>query len=374
MAAEAVWAAKPPRPRQGLFGFGAGEIAFGDFVKMGAAYWVLVFILNSTRIVADGSVDRLVDYLGRGILSVVGLVLSFAFPPVLARMRGASATLQLIVVVLVAMLLAVAHTLAGHFVWWEVLRPSRFEDAMWLPLFFNTGVYFWVIFIGAGAMMATVYYAGLLRERDRSLLLARAAAQEAELRMLRYQINPHFLFNTLNALAALVAQGESEAADRVIIRLSNFYRNALSLDPKHKIPLRDELRVQEEYLAIEKVRFEDRIRMQIDIPDTVLNALVPSLILQPMVENAVKFGVARSIAPVTIKISARAGEGALILRIENDGPSDAGDAHLSGENVGLRNIEQRLRSFYGDAARLRAGPMPEGGYAAELTLPWERDL
>ena len=138
----------------------------------------------------------------------------------------------------------------------------------------------------------------------------RRAAKAAELRSLRYQINPHFLFNTLNSLSALVMTGKAEAAEQMIQTLSTFYRRSLADDPTGDHPLAEEIRLQQVYLEIEAVRFPERLRVRIDVPAHLESVLVPGMILQPLVENAVKYAVAPTARPVTITISARAEAGA----------------------------------------------------------------
>jgi signal transduction histidine kinase len=226
------------------------------------------------------------------------------------------------------------------------------------------------------ATWATLYL--LLEHGLRMRLLERrtaalaAAAQAAELRALRYQVNPHFLFNTFNALSALVMRGRHEDAERMIGNLSDFFRTSLSGDPTADVPLSEEIHLQQLYLEIETVRFPDRLAIDIDLPDTLRSARVPGMILQPLVENAVKHGVARSRARVTLRIEARAQGDQLRLAVQDDGDGTH-EAIRAGTSLGLRNVRERLAARYGERAGMRAGPLPEGGYAVELLLPLERD-
>ena len=128
---------------------------------------------------------------------------------------------------------------------------------------------------------------------QRAAVFAREA-QEAQLRALRYQINPHFLFNTLNSLSSLVLTKRTETAEQMLMNLSTFFRATLSADPTADVPLEEEIKLQRLYLDIEQIRFPDRLTVEIDVPDELLDARVPVLILQPVIENAVKYGVARS--------------------------------------------------------------------------------
>ena len=196
----------------------------------------------------------------------------------------------------------------------------------------------------------------------------RAEAQSAELRALRYQLNPHFLFNTLNSLSALVLRGTSDEAERMIETLSAFLRTTLTGDPSEDTTLAEEMRVQRLYLDIEQVRFPDRLLVHVDIPPAIESARIPGLLLQPLVENALKYGVAPTIRPVTISVRARSEGGSLHIEIQDDGGAVHADA---GHGVGLRNVAARLRARYGTAAHCSYGPRPEGGFRVELSLPLE---
>jgi len=202
---------------------------------------------------------------------------------------------------------------------------------------------------------------------ERHAATLRAAAQSAELRALRYQINPHFLFNTLNSLSALVMSARRDAAERMIGNLSAFFRMSLVGDPTADIALSEELFLQRLYLEIEGVRFPDRLTAAFDIPQAVCDLPVPGMILQPLVENAVKHGAARSRDPVAIRIAAFAREGLLHLSVENDGASAAAEAQ-PGSGIGLQNVRDRLAARYGAKAQLRTRRSGDT-YRAEIVLP-----
>ena len=205
----------------------------------------------------------------------------------------------------------------------------------------------------------------------------RRAAAAAELRSLRYQVNPHFLFNTLNSLSALVLTGRHDDAERMIQTLSNFYRRTLTGDPTSDLSLADEVDLQKLYLAIEAVRFPDRLRTRFEIDPSLEKARVPGMILQPLVENSVKYAVAASQQPVTIAIVVRrtrlAGIDYLELSVSDDGPGIAGAGDKPGFGIGLGNVRDRLRARYGKDARVQFGQQDDGGFATVLTLPLESD-
>jgi len=200
----------------------------------------------------------------------------------------------------------------------------------------------------------------------------RRAAEAAELRSLRYQVNPHFLFNTLNSLSALVMTGKQDDAEEMLQTLSTFYRRTLSGDPTTDMRLEDEIELQKLYFAIEAVRFPNRLLTRIDLDDAVANAMVPGMILQPLVENSVKYAVSATREPVTIAIEARreaslAGDD-LVITVRDDGPG-ASLTKTEGFGIGLSNVRDRLRARYGDAASMTCGKRPEGGFATVLRLP-----
>jgi signal transduction histidine kinase len=199
----------------------------------------------------------------------------------------------------------------------------------------------------------------------------RRAAKAAELRSLRYQVNPHFLFNTLNSLSALVMVGRAEQAEKMIQSISRFYRHSLAGDPTTDMPLEDEIALQRHYLEIEAVRFPERLRCEFDVPDDLMSACVPGMILQPLVENSIKYGVSTTIRPVTIRISAREAGGFLIVTVADDGP---GEGLASGSTgIGLENVKSRMIARFGEEAKVESGPLPAGGYATVLTMPLVRN-
>lgn len=218
---------------------------------------------------------------------------------------------------------------------------------------------------------ASLYFAMLAgaqaRAAERREERFRGAAKAAELRSLRYQVNPHFLFNTLNSLSALVMTGKAERAETMIQTISSFYRHSLADDPTGDVALADEFELQRQYLAIEAVRFPDRLRVTFDFPRELADARVPGMILQPLVENSVKYAVAPHKAPVTIRIAAREDYGRLAITVEDDGPG-ASQACEQGFGIGLANVRDRLQARFGNEAKVTSGPV-EGGYLTEIRIP-----
>ncbi len=216
------------------------------------------------------------------------------------------------------------------------------------------------------------------RLAESRLALAETAAHAAQVRALRYQVNPHFLFNTLNSLSSLVMSGRADRAEEMLMALSTFFRTSLSIDPSADVSLSEEIALQRLYLDIEKVRFPNRLHVTIDIPDDLAEARVPALILQPIVENAIKYGVSTTTSRVEVTITAHRLDGGRIqLDIANrvasggKGKQRTSPTH-EGTGLGLTNVCQRLAAHFGNRADCRFGPVP-GGYMVSLALPVNDD-
>jgi two-component system, LytTR family, sensor kinase len=211
---------------------------------------------------------------------------------------------------------------------------------------------------------------------QRRLADAESAAQAAQVRALRYQVNPHFLFNTLNSLSSLVMTGRTDRAETMLLALSTFFRSSLSFEPGVDVTLAEEIELQRLYLDIEKARFPDRLHVEIDVPQELELARLPALLLQPIVENAIKYGVSKSRKAVLVRIEARhLGDGRMLLevgnRLKNGGQDELPAATHEGTGLGLANVRQRLDARFGNRASCRFGPMAGGGYKVSITMPAE---
>lgn len=250
------------------------------------------------------------------------------------------------------------------------LQKKFAEGALWRQLTdIAIGRYF--LLLAWAAFYFAMVTAEQARASERREGEYRRAAKAAELRSLRYQVNPHFLFNTLNSLSALVMTGKSQAAETMIQTLSAFYRRSLAEDPTGESPLDQEVALQRAYLEIETVRFPDRLISRIDLSQSLEDAVVPGMILQPLVENAVKYAVAPTSRPVTVTIAAHEEYGRLVIEVSDDGPG-ARKASKAGFGIGLANVRDRLEARYGNEASLTAGPAPGGGWRTVLRLPLVR--
>lgn len=248
----------------------------------------------------------------------------------------------------------------------EIIKKKVADEGLWRQLTdVALGRYF--LLIAWAALYLALGNAEQARAAEWREGEYRRAAKNAELRSLRYQVNPHFLFNTLNSLSALVMTGRAEQAERMIQTISSFYRHSLAADPTSDVPLIDEIALQRHYLDIEAVRFPDRLRTEFIIPQALEFACVPGMILQPLVENSIRYAVSATSRPVTIRITARQAEGLLVITVADDGPGS--EDHPGGTGIGLANVRSRLAARFGDSARVDSGPLPAGGYATVLTLP-----
>ncbi len=219
------------------------------------------------------------------------------------------------------------------------------------------------------SLYLAIGYAREVREAERVTSRFAQAAQNAELRSLRYQVNPHFLFNTLNSLSSLVIKGQNDRAEAMIQNLASFYRTSLSSDPLEDVTLSEEVELQRRYLEIEAIRYPRRLQTQFDIPSALSDMIVPALILQPLIENAIKHGVSHSDNPVMISISAKQTESHIEIAVADDALAHDGTNNGASNGIGLSNVRDRLEARYGDAARLTATAGPDSGFVATLYLP-----
>lgn len=243
--------------------------------------------------------------------------------------------------------------LAAAYSWPDLVRGL---DGCWLAL---------IAFCAVHAV--AVYYLSLQRTRL-DLAQALAHARDAELRALRLQVNPHFLFNTLNAISALVSAGADREATRMISRVADFLRATLMHDGRHEHALAEELALIEAYLDIEQARLGDRLRVTMTAGPDVLDAAVPYLLLQPLVENAIRHGIAPLATAGRLEIRVEHSGTHLAVELLNDGRRPASDG-ASGAGIGLANVAERLRHLYGGEHQFDAGWRDERSFHVRLTLP-----
>ena len=335
----------------------------GGWIAFGAAMFTWGLEFMSPR-------DALVN---KSLLVVTGLTLTLGFRMLFRELRKNSRS----TITTIAALLAVSFT--GAPVWREV-HTILFQayDKLWT----NGGISVRFVRIPFGTFLydgfvllawALLYFAindwmELEKQRDRAAR-AEAMAHAARLRALQAQLEPHFLFNTLNAISTLVVEGQNADASRMIARLSDFLRLTLEATDTPEIPVVEEFEFVRRYLDIEQVRFGSRLRVTIDAQPEALSGMVPALVLQPLVENAVKHGVLACERGGAVSVTAEQNEGLLRLCVTDDGPG-LPEIGVAVRGVGLSNTSARLRELYGDAAQLSLDPASKGGLAVTIEMPF----
>jgi signal transduction histidine kinase len=228
---------------------------------------------------------------------------------------------------------------------------------------------YWAIL---GGSFALDYYRKF-RERELRASRLEARLAEAHLHALKMQLHPHFLFNTLNAISTLILKHDHDAAVRMLTRLSDFLRTTLDEPGRQVVPLDQELAFTEQYLAIEQCRFQDRLQVVVDVEPDVLSAQVPSLILQPLVENAIRHGIAPQEAGGRLVVRVQRCDKRLRLSVQDDGPGLPEGGTRREHGIGLANTQARLEQLYGDDHHVTMEPGPEGGLCVTLDVPFRTE-
>jgi two-component system, LytTR family, sensor kinase len=251
--------------------------------------------------------------------------------------------------------------------WHRNSRP-RFVDT-WSDLLVEQ----LVTFVIAYALILAVTYVVDSRENMARQMTETARLNEelsrAQLAALRGQMDPHFMFNTLNSIASLVCDQRGDAAVGMIVGLSEFLRRASEDSHRTQVTLREEVEYLQRYIDIQKIRFGDRLRVSIDIPDELLATQVPNLLLQPLVENAIKHGVSKRLSGGDVRVAGMSRHGELRLTVYNNGPWVQEDLAVASHRVGLANLRTRLRILHGERSELLLQPAQEGGVEVIVTLP-----
>lgn len=226
-----------------------------------------------------------------------------------------------------------------------------------------TGYFAYIFLSGFGL---TLLYVARYHARREQAVALQAQLAEARLQALKMQLHPHFLFNTLNAIVTLVRKQDTQTASQMLTRLGDLLRRALDEADTHEVPLRQEVAFTERYLALEKLRLQDRLDVHIEISPAVQDALIPNLLLQPLVENAIQHGVSQKATGGSIRVSAYATDGELHFTIRDSGPgfADGWQPH-----IGLANTQARLQQQYGDHAHLKTSNHPDGGAVVDVRMP-----
>jgi hypothetical protein len=356
-----------------------------------AGFWAFYFAVSTARVLMWGK-DGQLQMLGpRLVVSLVSMAATAVVYLVLRRAKASLAS---------SILVAMTISIPGAFVYgttnwymFDRVLPSlksaaatpahrssvtvgtHADDDMPEPPLVDiadTAVNGYFFFVTWCALYFALSYAAQLGALERRSAHLKAAAQAAELRALRYQINPHFLFNTMNSLSSLVMTGRSAEAERMIVGLSTFFRASLTDDPTEDVMLAEEIALQRLYLEIEMARFGDRLRLEIDLPAALETACVPGLILQPLIENVVKHAVSRTRDTVVLRIEAREAGGKLVLMVKDDGHAAQPLEDEAPGGVGLANVRDRIAARFGPDGSVAWG-RADDGFSVTLIVPLLRD-
>ncbi len=341
----------------------------------------LFWLLQISGWVAYGLVNFLTGF-------VHGKYAAYAYPTMIYAIVGFIVTLgmryvfkwlwnrSLVLVIIVALLLTALA--ASVFSLVQVVAFVEFYPTEWRPQslweYFADAPFSAYIFISWTGLYFGINYYLMLQEQTEKALKATALAHQAQLKMLRYQLNPHFLFNTLNAISTLVLEKDTDGANDMLTRLSSFLRYSLVNQPTQKVSLDQELEALNLYLDIEKARFEERLKLKFDVEERARDALLPSLLMQPIIENAIKYAIAPSENGGTIALSAHLIGNQLCLVIEDDGPGialDVAETSKKSSGVGLTNTKERLRQLYGDMHTLKVQNIEPHGLRVTVCMPCE---
>lgn len=386
------------------------------------ALWLCYFLLTTARSYIAGFETQIEMLWRRGLVTLIGICLTVALWAMLRLFDNRALWAKIVAALVIALPLSIPIAQFNQWIFADMQRkvdenygkewgisvrrdeagnllidipPERFRDLTGLDVSRGTGAqgtptssmmiapaptpldqWRQIVDIALGRYFlllawASLYFAMLAgaqaRAAERREERFRSAAKAAELRSLRYQVNPHFLFNTLNSLSSLVLTGKADRAETMIQSIASFYRHSLADDPTGDVALADEFELQRQYLAIEAVRFPHRLEAVFDLPGDLAEARVPGMILQPLVENSVRYAVAPHKQPVTIRVAAREDYGRLAITVEDDGPGGAGSGG-AGFGIGLANVRDRLHARFGKDAVITSGPV-EGGYLTEIRIP-----
>lgn len=322
--------------------------------------------------VTPGSLITVAILLGFGFLICIGLYEWLRPWSRQGTRRYISAAVGAVIVG--ALVLGLIDSLGGLLLAELGLTPHRAASYVAIRAMSNTVFVFWMFAIFVAATML-IEFAGQLQQREQQLVMAegrtaqaKAAETAARLAALRYQLNPHFLFNTLNAISSAVVTQRTAEAETMLTRLAAFLRVTLETSPKAIVSLEDELGTVEAYLEIEAERFRDRLTTRIDCPVSLRDAQTPGFILQPLVENAIKHGLSRSTGPVTVRVAAKRIGETLALEVSDDAEPLADAPAAPSGGIGLTAIRERLEVLYGPAAQLTTEAL-QPGYRVTITLP-----
>ncbi len=334
-----------------------------------AALWLFALLLETGVSLREGVEHMWQALPPRAGLFSEGAAACLVIAAVLGRISAMSLPRQLLLCGGLLLVADIQTGLIDYALLLNLERPPVHPDQALLFAIADTAFVLFIYLAWAGAYFFATLSRQLYAQKIHSANAA-ATALQAQNSMLRYQINPHFLFNTLNAVATLIMDRKNDLAEQVVLSVSGFVRFSLEHGLQDKVTLQQEIEAQDLYLSIERVRFGERFVFAAEIPERLAGALVPSLILQPLVENAVKYAVAPTTALVRVAIVATETMGRLQISVEDTGlglpPTGA-----VGLGVGLTNVRARLAALYGASGELHCEQLRPHGFRVRLTMPLE---
>lgn len=332
-------------------GWGGFAIVYyiGSFLHEMRSIWLFVIILNAYS----------------------GWLLTIPLRYIYRWARKKSIWTVMLTVTISVLATALAWAVVKNVNYWEIYKHGYRPDE-WIMYFTNTINSLIMVACWSGLYFGIKNFQMLQKEKQNALKSS-TMAHQAHLKMLRYQLNPHFLFNTLNAISTLILIKENKTAEAMVSRLSDFLRYSLDKDPIKKVPLQQEIQAIELYLEIEKVRFDERLSVEWDIHPSVQSALVPSLILQPIIENAIKYAISKMEQGGKITIVAKNFGRDLLLEVSDNGPgAEIENGQLRRCNgVGLPNIQERLNSLYTNDYSFVISHNKPNGVKVSIRIPFE---
>ena len=344
--------------------------SFGTFWTLVGLAFASQFYLSSTLLGRSISWGQAISYsLGDwyvyALLSVPVLLLARRFPPEGGN-PWRTAGIHLGAALVFSLVYVVLRSLVGQLHGLIIDEPVTFSEEFH-PLLVRTFPFNLLIYGVIISVSHAIDYYRKYHERTVHTLELEKHLADARLQALLRQLKPHFLFNTLNGIASLM-HSDVHAADRMLVRLADLLRLTMSHPGQPLTRLQDELTFIEKYLEIERIRFRDRLTVAIDVDPAALEAQVPSLILQPLVENAIRHGIEPHARPGRIELTARREPGTIMLMVRDNGAGEPAGG-FTREGIGLGNTRARLRELYGEKYRFELANHPEGGLVVRLTLP-----
>ncbi|MDQ2877876.1 MAG: histidine kinase [Pseudomonadota bacterium] len=338
------------------------------FWRLQAAGWAGYLILRGVSSISNGlSFDAVVPVIVESIIGYcITLLLSALYGYYRSRPRIAGIILSILTLAAATLLYAILDAFSFSAI--KLATPSLNLALLLGTIFLN-----FTVLAGWSALYFGINFYLIVEDQIDQLQRLESQASTAQLTMLRYQLNPHFLFNTLNSISTLVLLKQTERANTMLSRLSSFLRYTLANEPTAHVTIAQEVETLKLYLEIEKMRFEDRLRPRFDIDARVAKARLPSLLLQPLVENAIKYAVTPQEEGAEIAVVARLAGEKVQIAVSDTGPGLQGKKprpSLS-TGVGLANIKERLAQAYGPEARFETRSIPGGGFQVEIELPFQ---